>query len=87
MLTARANYHHSKLPQLGDVGYITNGKNRWGERMFWKGRKRLCVVESFPLCDNVLPYGRGIHTVTVRFLDNGETARFSGFYFTNREEM
>ena len=83
MLTARANYHHSKLPQPGAIGYI-HGLSTVNPR-------RKCVVESYPLCDGaiwtnprtkkpvVLSYG--IHTVNVRFLDTGQVARFSGFYF------
>jgi len=38
-------------------------------------------VVPHPLCDNILPYSRRIHTVWVRFLDNGEYARFSGIWF------
>ncbi|MBZ0277375.1 MAG: hypothetical protein K8I60_14615 [Anaerolineae bacterium] len=43
--------------------------------------KRKCIVSHYPLCDNVLPYSVGIHTVYVRFLDNHEIVRFSGIWF------
>jgi hypothetical protein len=85
MLTPIANYHHSKLPRAGAVGYITNGTDRYGSVLYWQGKKRKCIAESFALCDSPqyrgVYYSYGIHCVTVRFLDNGERARFSGFYF------
>ncbi len=76
MLTPIGNVHHSKLPRLGEIGTI-HGLERW----FINPRRR-CIVESFPLTDSADPrYSRGVHTVTVRFLDNGERRRVSGFYF------
>lgn len=69
----RQNYHHSKLPGLGEIGNIVG--------LSTVNPKRKCIVEYFPLCDNILPYSLGIHTVVVRFLDNGKTARFSGIWF------
>jgi hypothetical protein len=41
----------------------------------------ILILSHYPLCDNVLPYSIGIHTVWVRFLDNGEMVRFSGIWF------
>jgi hypothetical protein len=38
------------------------------------------IVESFPLCDNILPYSKGIHTVNVRRLDNGRSIKISGVH-------
>ena len=73
MLSTRQNFHRSKLPTLGEIGTIRG--------LSTVNPRRRCIVESFPLCDNVLPYSIGIHTVSVRFLDNGETRRISGFYF------
>lgn len=77
----RQNIHRSKLPDAGQVGYITGGCNRFGEVLYWKGEKTRFIVESFPLCDNVWPWSRGIHTVLVRRLRDGARFRFSGFYF------
>ncbi len=73
MLTTKTNYHHSKLPELGEIGRIKG--------LSTIDQKRKCVVEAYPLCDNVLPYSKGIHTIHVKFLDNGESSRFSGHWF------
>ncbi len=69
----RQNIHHSKLPQPGATGYIFG--------LSTVNPKRKCIVSHYPLCDNVLPYSVGIHTVYVRFLDNHEVMRFSGIWF------
>lgn len=69
----RQNFHHSKLPLPGVIGHIV-GLSRVNPR-------RKCIASHYPLCDNVLPFSIGIHTVCVRFLDNGEMARFSGIWF------
>lgn len=66
MFATRQNYHHSKLPALGEVVELPSGA---------KG-----IVESFPLCDNILPYSKGIHTVNVRRLDNGRSIKISGVH-------
>ena len=73
MLTPRGNIHHSNLPKPGAVGHIVG--------LSTVNPKRKCIVSHFPLCDNVLPYSMGIHTVYVRFLDNHEVMRFSGIWF------
>jgi hypothetical protein len=73
----RKNTHRSKLPPPGALGHIV------GLRTVDPRRK--CIVSHYPLCDNPdYRYSIGIHTVWVRFLDNSEIARFSGFWF---EEM
>lgn len=69
----RQNTHHSKLPPPGALGRIVG--------LSTVNPRRKCIVSHYPLCDNVLPYSRGIHTVFVRFLDNNEIARFSGIWF------
>jgi hypothetical protein len=69
----RQNIHHSKLPQPGEVGHVL------GLPMIEPRRR--CIVSHYPLCDNVLVYSRGIHTVWVRFLDNSELRRISGLWF------
>jgi hypothetical protein len=73
MLTPSANFHHSKLPSPGVVGYIAG--------LSTVDPQRKCIVCHYPLCDNVLPYSLGIHTVYVRFLDNHEIMRVSGVWF------
>lgn len=73
----RQNVHRSKLPKPGTLGKIV------GLRMV--NPHRTCIVSHYPLCDNVWPYSIGIHTVYVRFLDNGEIARFSGIWFEEVE--
>ena len=73
MLTPRANVHHSRLPTPGAVGHIVG--------LSTIDPQRKCIVSHYPLCDNVLPYSIGIHTVYVRFLDNQEERRVSGIWF------
>ena len=69
----RQNTHHSKLPQPGAEGHIVG--------LSTVNPQRKCIVSHYPLCDNVWPYSHGIHTMFVKFLDNGEIARFSGLWF------
>lgn len=69
----RQNYHHSKLPKMGEIGRIIG--------LSTVNAKRKCIIDSFPLCDNVLPYSKGIHCVNVRFLDNDERRKFSAIWF------
>ena len=77
----RQNYYHSKLPVPGAIGYLTNGKNRYGETLYFQGQKQKYQVIAFPLCDNVLPYSKGIHTAYFKSLKNGKIVKMSGFYF------
>jgi hypothetical protein len=72
----RQNIHHSKLPQPGEIGHVLG--------LPMVEPRRRCIVSHYPLCDNVLPYSRGIHTVWVRFLDNGEFRRIRGIPFSTR---
>lgn len=70
----RQNTHHSKLPRPGAIGHIR------GLRTVYLWRK--CIVSHYPLTDSPdYRFSRGIHTVYVRFLDNGEVGQFSGFWF------
>lgn len=72
MLTTRSNYHRSRLPKIGDIGHIRLDQ--------YANRK--CIVSHFPLTDSPdYRFSIGIHTCYVRFLDNGEVHRFSGFWF------
>ena len=66
----KQNYHHSKFPELGELIELPSGA---------KG-----IVLAFPLCDNVLPYSKGIHTCHVRRLDTGKMIRISAFYLINQ---
>ena len=70
----RQNFHHSKLPRPGAVGFI-RGLSSVSPR-------RKCIVSHYPLTDSPdYRFSHGIHTVYVRFLDNGEVGQFSGFWF------
>lgn len=71
------NIHQSKLPQPGAVGHMVG--------LSTVNPRRKCIVVAYPLCDNVWPYSHGIHTMFVRFLDNGEITRFSGIWFIECE--
>ncbi len=73
MLTPRSNFHHSRLPKAGTVGHIIG--------LSTIDSRRKCIVSHYPLCDNVLPYSIGIHTVYVRFLDNRQDLQISGVWF------
>lgn len=73
MLTPRANIHHSRLPVPGAVGHIVG--------LSVIDPRRKCIVSHYPLCDNVLPYSIGIHTIYVRFLDNRQELCVSGIWF------
>lgn len=74
MLTGkRQNFHHSKLPTVGAIGHLVGLQT--------VDPCRRCIISHFPLCDNVLPYSIGIHTVWVRFLDNHALLRVSGIWF------
>jgi hypothetical protein len=75
----RQNTHRSKLPKPGEIGYI------FGLSIVNPHRK--CIVSHYPLCDSAdYCYSAGIHTVWVRFLDDGELARFSGCWFRSQDE-
>ena len=69
----RQNRHHSKLPNLGDIGHIVG--------LSTINPNRRCLVSHFPLCDNNWRYSHGIHTIFVRFLDDGTLAQVSGHWF------
>lgn len=66
MFGTRQNFHHSKLPKLGDIVELPSGSRG--------------IVSHFPLCDNARPYSIGIHTVYVRRLDNNRIIRIAGHY-------
>lgn len=81
----RQNFHHSQLPgqlpEPGEMGYLITSRDPSGG-LCYGGRRRKCIVESFPLTDSPdYRYSIGIHTVTVRFLDNQERRRCSGVNF------
>jgi hypothetical protein len=70
----RQNIHHSKLPMPGAIGYLRGLSS--------VNPQRKCLVSHYPLTDSPdYRYSIGIHTIWVRFLDNGETGRFSGNWF------
>jgi len=82
----RQNYHHSKLPAIGEIVHVV------GLRMMDVDPARRAIVIAYPLCDNWQWYsknapavpGRGIHTAYVRFLDNGEICRFAGQWLVDQ---
>ena len=64
------NTHNSWMPKLGDIVKI--------EGYAFK-------VIAFPVCDNVLPYSRGIHTVWIERLHDRHVMRVSAFYLDGRD--
>lgn len=75
MLTCnRQNTHRSKLPSYGTIGRIVG--------LSTVNPNRRCIVSHYNLCDSAdWRYSRGIHTVFVRFLDNGECRQFACQWF------
>lgn len=78
MLTGeRQNIHRSKLPSPSAIGRIVG--------LSTVNPRRKCIVIAYPLCDGAIYrqhlMSYGIHTVWVRFLDNGTIARFSAIWF------
>lgn len=71
MLNTWQNFHHSKLPKLGEVVKLPKKIDPMQSKV---------IVESYPLCDNVRPYSFGIHTCNVRVLANNTVHRVSGFW-------
>jgi hypothetical protein len=80
MLTPIANRHRSKLPRPGAIVTVRM------RRLQPEHRFRRFIVESYPLSDAAdLRYSRGIHTCTLRALDNGERSRVSGIWCHDQE--
>ena len=68
------NTHRHRLPAAGELGRIVG--------LCTVNPKRRCIVSHFPLSDAAdQRYCRGIHTVYVRFLDNGAYLRLAGHWF------
>lgn len=83
MLTPVANIHRSKLPSPGAIVVVRTRPLGPGHRY------RRFIVESYPLCDSPVEvsrtgepvrYSLGIHTVTLRALDNSERVRVAGHW-------
>ncbi len=74
MFDTRQNFHHHKLPKLGEIVELPSGK--------CKG-----IVIAFPLCDNVLPYSLGIHTCFIRRLDTSRVIRIAGHWVVNQTNL
>lgn len=87
MLNTRQNFHHSNLPRLGAIGYLVAGTDGYRGPQFLHGERTKYRVVSFPVCDNVLPWSKGIHTVHVQRLRDNRMFRVSGFYFTDPEDL
>jgi hypothetical protein len=77
MLNTKQNFHHSKLPELGTVVKLPKKLDPAQSKV---------IVESYPLCDNILPYSIGIHTVNVRALANNSRHKISGFWLIDQDE-
>jgi hypothetical protein len=74
------NIHHSKLPPPGAVGFV-RGLNSVNPGIGVNSQRK-CLISHYPLTDSPdYRFSLGIHTVYVRFLDNGEIGRFSGVWF------
>lgn len=70
----RQNTHHTKLPRPGSLGFIRG--------LSTVDPNRKCIASHYPLTDSPdYRFSTGIHTLWVRFLDNGEVRCFSGVWF------
>lgn len=76
MLNTRHNYHHSKLPAIGDIVSLP--------KYIQKSRHNKYIVTSYPLCDNIIPYSRGFHTCWIKSLKDGKEYKISGFYLIDQ---
>jgi hypothetical protein len=81
MLTKRTNIHFSKIPEIGTIGYLVIGTTKFGDKLYYNGRKQKYRVIAFPLCDNCRPYSIGIHTTFFENLKTKIIVQLSGFYF------
>lgn len=79
----RQNHHKSKLPSPGSVGYLISKYDRLGTAYHYRG-KQLYQVVAYPLCDNILPWSKGIHTAYFKSLKDQTVHQLSGFYFEER---
>ena len=71
MFNTRQNYHHSKLPPIGQVCKLPKDLDYDESKV---------ITESYNLCDNILPYSIGIHLVNCRVLKNNRKITLSGFW-------
>ena len=73
MLTPVGNVHRHTMPQPGAIVTVR------GLECTGKDPRRKAIVESFPVTDSAdYHFSRGIHTVTLRFLDNGARRKVAG---------
>lgn len=81
----KQNFHGSKLPEIGETGYLIKGYSWLDEPIYLNGYKAKFKVIGFNLFDSPTwfnkPLSLGIHTVLVENLANGEIKQVSGFYF------
>lgn len=82
MFTTKQNYHHSKLPKLGEIAKIPK---EICNRLNSIRPNTKHIVIAYPLCDNVLPYSKGIHTCLVKSLHDGKIHKISGFLLVNND--
>lgn len=86
MLTQRANVHHHKIPDVGKIGYLIGGYERYTNKpLYYRGWRQRWQVVGYPLNDNA--FGIGIHTAFFRNLQTGSVVRMSGFYFEEMEAL
>ncbi len=88
MLTTATKFHHNVLPEIGEIGRLVIGWDRWGKPCqavggFPGGRRPArVIVEAYPLTDSAdVRYSWGVHTAFFKRLSDGRTFRASGFWF------
>ena len=77
----RQNFHHSKMPNIGEVVRVP--KDICNRLNGIDPKHNKAIVVSFPLCEGCRPYSIGIHTVNIKMLQDGSIKNISGFFFVN----
>lgn len=83
MLTPRATRRYrADPPKVGEIGYLTNGRGRYGEIRYLRGRKEKYIVECYPhTCQ------ARYHLMQLRSLATQERVTVALQYFARPEEL
>lgn len=83
MLTPRATRRYrNHPPQVGEIGYLTSGRDRYGSILYWHGLKDRYIVEAYP-SNTQARY----HLITLRNLRNQQRIVMALQHFTRPEDL
>ena len=74
MLNNKHNFNSSELPKIGDIVTVQMRELQSNQRY------ERFIVESYNLCDNILPYSKGIHLVNLTRLKDNAKFQVSGHW-------